>query len=142
MPYLRKVSNKIKGGEAERLAFEIGNDLLIDPANLNTSIKKISKTLKNNPKLKAQLDASVKKILSAKFDVGLSQNKFVNADSIQQRLNSAKAKVLQYQLAEASPTLLKNSESLIPVASFENNSFVSISIGKSEVNEFNQYLSK
>lgn len=142
MPYFRKVSNKTKAGEAERLAFEIGNDLLVDPINLSTSIKKISKTLKNNPKLKAQLDTSVKKILSAKFDAGLSQNKLVDADSIPQRLNSANAKVLQYQLAEASPTLLNNSESLIPIASFENNSFASISIGKSEVNEFNHYLSK
>lgn len=142
MPYFRKVSNKTKAGEAERLAFEIGTDLLVDPINLSTSIKKISKTLKNNPKLKAQLDASVKKILGAKFDVGLSQNKLVDADSIQQKLNSANAKVLQYQLAVASPTLLKNSESLIPIVSFENNSFASISIGKSEVNEFNHYLSK
>jgi beta-N-acetylhexosaminidase len=142
MPYLRMITNKRRDGDTERLAFEIGNDVLVDPKNIGVSIKNISRAIKKDDRLKAQLDVSVKKILMAKYDAGLLSNGFINTDNLQLKLHSPSARVLQLRLAEASPTLLKNSASLVPIASVENHSFASISFGKSEVNEFNRYLSK
>ncbi len=142
MPYLRKVSRKKRAGDAEQLAFEIGNDVLIDPKNIGTSIKKISRAIKRNPKLQNQLNASVRKILSAKYDAGLHSIKQINPDNIHLKLNSPYSKIIQHKTSAAAPTLLKNSQLTIPIGSLENNSFASISVGKPEQNEFNHYLFK
>jgi beta-N-acetylhexosaminidase len=142
VPYLRKVSRKKRAGEAELLAFEIGNDLIIEPKNIPSSIKKISKLVRKDPKWQQQLDASVRKILSAKYDAGLANSAFTNPDNLLLRLQAPSAHVIQYKLADAAPTVLANTSALIPVQPLEGNTFASISIGRTSDNEFNHYLSK
>ncbi len=142
LPYLKRVTGKSRKGEAEKLAFAVGNDIIIQPENIQAAIKKISKAVKNDKKLLAQLNASVKKILAAKFDVGLSSRRPILTDSLLATVNSPKAPLLQAKLVRASSTLIKNSSALVPIPSFEHQKFASISFGKSEDNEFNHYLSK
>ncbi len=142
VPYLRKVSRKKRSGEAELLAFEIGNDLIIEPKSIATSIKKIAKLVRKDKKWQQQLDASVKKILSAKFDAGLATSAHTNPDNLLLRLQAPSAKVVQNRLAETAPTVLVNHSSIIPINQLEDQSFASISIGKTSDNEFNHYLSK
>jgi beta-N-acetylhexosaminidase len=142
IPYLKKITDKSQPGDAEQLAFTVGNDILIQPENLAAAVKKISKTVKKDKKLQEQLNASVKKVLAAKFDAGLLKKTSINTDNLLSRLNSPEAKLLQQHLAEASITLLKNSASIIPIKLLENKKFTSISFGKEETNEFNHYLQK
>ncbi len=142
VPYLKKISHKSRKGETEKLAFIVGNDVIIQPSNLSTSIRKISRAIKKDKKLEEQLGASVKKILGAKFNAGLNTKKYIDTDNLWRKLNSPKALLLQNILTQATITVAKNSLNLIPVSSLENKKFASISIGKTEANEFNHYLSK
>jgi beta-N-acetylhexosaminidase len=142
IPYLKKLSGKIRKGETEELAFVIGNDVLIDPKDLKESVNKISKAIKKDKVLLQQLNTTVKKILSVKFDAGLSKQKFVNTDNLVRRLNSPKALLLKHQLAEGAVTVARNITSMLPIKILDNKHFTSISIGKENQNEFNQYVSK
>ena len=142
IPYLQKLSSKIRSGETEELAFLLGNDVLISPKSLNESIKKISKAVKKDKTLMLQLNTSVKKILTAKFETGIAENKFINTDNLIRRLHSPEALLLKHRLAEASVVVVRNSSSTLPVRILENKCFASITIGKEEENEFNSYLSR
>jgi CubicO group peptidase (beta-lactamase class C family)/beta-glucosidase-like glycosyl hydrolase len=142
VPYLKRITEKKRSGEAEKLAFEVGSDILIQPENISAAIKKITKAIKGDKKLLVQLNQSVKKILGLKFDAGLAEKKKVDTDNLLPRLNSAAGKVLQHRLAQASLTLIKNSSGLLPIQKIDGEQFSSISFGKPEANEFNHYLSK
>ncbi|MGE0771045.1 MAG: serine hydrolase [Cyclobacteriaceae bacterium] len=143
VPYLQLVSRKKRPGEAEALAFEIGNDIIIDPGNLNQSVKKIQKLIKKNPTLRLQFEASVKRILAAKYDVGLTRKKpDVPADNIVARVNTAEAEALKWTIVEASTTILQNEGEALPIRRLDDQSFASLSIGKESGNEFQRYLSK
>ncbi len=142
LPYLQILSGKTRPGETEELAFIVGNDVLIAPQDLKESVKKISKAIKRNKSLLQQLNTSIKNILSAKYDAGLSKIKQINTDNLLTRLNSPEALLLKHRLAEAGVTVVRNSSSILPVKILDNKRFVSISIGKEEQNEFNHYLSK
>lgn len=142
VPYFRKASRKKRAGVAERLAFEVGHDVLIDPMDLNRSIKQIATATKKDKRLQLQLDQSVKKILAAKYDAGLHKLLIPEEDNLLLKLHSPQGRTLQRQLSAASITLLKNEKSLIPISLLENATFASVSFGKNENNEFNHYLSK
>jgi len=139
---LQKTAGKQQEGMIERLALEVGNDILINPDNIASAINKISREVKNNKLLRARLNEAVLKILSAKYDAGLAVNRTISTDNLTARLNSPESKLLKYQISEAAVTLLVNEKKSVPVQQIENKKFVSLSIGSEEPNEFTHYLSR
>lgn len=140
--YLQKLTGNQQAGEIEKLAFEMGHDMLINPKDLAPAVKKISKAIKKDKVLQARLNEAVKKILAGKYKAGLSHRQSVNTDNLVSRLNSPSAKLLKHQLSESAVTLLNNSKNSIPITLLEGTRFASLSIGKEEQNEFTRYLSK
>ena len=132
----RKVKDAVKKALHEQ------NDILIISTNIERAFKAISKAVKKDKALVAQIDQSVKKILSKKYEAGLSQNKFINTDNLYQRLHSPEAKLLKQKAAEDVVTIVKNDSSLVPIQKLVDKTFASISIGASIENELTHYLSK
>lgn len=133
---------KTKKGQEERQAFILGNDFLLAPKNIDAAIKVISKATKKDKLLAAQLDQSVKKILSVKYDAGLSRNRFINTDNLFSNLHTPEAALLKLKLAEAAVTVIQNDSELIPIQKLDNKKFASVSLGNDRVNEFTHFLSK
>lgn len=142
IPYLQKIMNKDRGGETELLAFMAGNDVLIDPENVNASVRKIQKALKKNKALQNQLNASVKKILYAKYDAGLAYPLPVDEDNLPGQINSLQAQLLKSKLSESIVTVVRNTDGLLPIQYLEDQQFASLTLGKEAKNEFNHYLGK
>ena len=90
----------------------------------------------------AQLNEHVKKILAAKYEVGLAKNRFVETNNLVSRLNSPEVTLFRYGLAESAVTVVRNVSFSIPVRSLVENHLTAISIGQSTQNEFNHYLAK
>jgi beta-glucosidase-like glycosyl hydrolase/CubicO group peptidase (beta-lactamase class C family) len=142
IPYLQSVGSKSRAGDAELLAFSISNDVLIAPLNIKAARKKILKAIKKNVLLKTQFDLSVKKILAAKYDVGLDKKQSIKIDELTEKLNTTKANYLKISIAEASVTVVKNDHNFLPIQLLDNKKFAAVSIGDAKDNEFNHYLSK
>jgi beta-N-acetylhexosaminidase len=140
--YLEKIIGEHKEGDVEKIALELGSDVLINPDHLAATMRRISRALKANRQLTNRLNEAVKKILAAKYDAGLHQYKRINTDNLLDRLNAPEAKLLRHQLSEQAVTLIKNDTQIIPVRNLENKNWISVSIGKEEFNEFTRYLSK
>ncbi|HZY81643.1 MAG TPA: serine hydrolase [Cyclobacteriaceae bacterium] len=139
---LRQVYEKPAAGDIEALAFQVGNDILIDPENISSAVKRLKKDLRKNIPLQQLLDQTVKKILAAKYDAGLAQWQPINPENLVRRLNSFEAKMLQQEVTRKSVTLVDNQNNAVPIQSLENKRFASITIGKEQKNEFTHMLSK
>ncbi len=140
--YFKNISDKIIPGEAELMAFETGNDVLMAPININAGIKKITKRIKKDKLLQSQLDITVKKILAAKYVAGLQRPQRINTDNLVRKLHSPASQLLKRELAEASITVIKNKNDFLPIRLLENKSFRCITIGNESENEFPHYLKK
>lgn len=142
IPDLQQIVEKPRGGETEALAFQVGNDILIDPRNISATIKKLKKDLKKNLPLEHQLDATVRKILAAKYDAGLASWQPINTENLVRRLNPLRSKLLHQDIIRKSITLVDNQINAVPIQSLENKRFATITIGKELKNEFTHTLSK
>lgn len=126
--YLKTIIKK-KSGEAERTAFQVGNDVLIAPQDIRTAIAKISKLVKRDKAMMDQLNVSVKKILEAKFSVGLFVNKIIGEANLNEKLFFTEAYQVEYQLRKGAITLLKNSNALFPLKNIANKQFNLVMVG-------------
>ncbi|MFM8912099.1 MAG: serine hydrolase, partial [Flammeovirgaceae bacterium] len=142
IPYLKKLTKKKKAGDAEKLAFTVGNDVMIEPSNLATAIKAIVKVTKRDKTLQAQLNTSVKKVLSAKYDAGLAQKKWADTDNLNLKLHSASKRLLIETMTESAVTVLKNASGIIPIQHLDHQKYLSVSFGEGEKNTFTHTLSK
>ena len=99
-------------GEADVLGIIAGNDVLELSENSARAVKLIRKAIKQKRITWNQINASVRKVLYAKYWVGLNNYQPVNSTNVVADLNSPEVKLLNQDLADASVTIL-NSDSLI-----------------------------
>jgi beta-N-acetylhexosaminidase len=142
MPDIRQLNKRFRAGDAETFSLKAGNDVLLFPENVNATIRKIRKAVRKDQQLEKKLNESVKKILSAKFDAGLSKPVRLNTAELPNRLNNVYAKELNTTLHQKSVIIIKNENQLLPIKNLENKKFASLSIGSPKENVLNTYLSK
>jgi CubicO group peptidase (beta-lactamase class C family) len=123
-------------------AFQVGNDILLDPKSISSVMRKMRRDLKKNEPLQQQLDAQVKKILGVKYDLGLANRQPINTENLVLRLNSLSSRLLQKEVVDKSITLVANLGNVLPIQSLEDRKFATLSIGKEKSNEFTHMLSK
>lgn len=81
--------NSYGGGEAAVLAFEAGADLLLQPADPAVTIDAMEAAVQSGRISEERLDASVRRILELKRDLGLFERRTVALDSIGTIVGSA-----------------------------------------------------
>jgi beta-N-acetylhexosaminidase len=138
---IEAMSEKPKDGEKELYAFQKGNDVLMNPDEIAPAIRKIKKFLRKEDNYESQLETTVKKILFAKFDAGLSVTKTVNTDNLSVRVINGKAKLLTRKLYENAVTIVRNENDMLPLKVLEGKAFTFIStFGSSKNHLFYEYL--
>lgn len=129
-------------GDAELLAFQAGNEMILFSQDVNPAIRKIRRLLRRENKYEIQLDNAVKKILAAKYDAGLHTRRHIGTDNIQKRLNASEALVLKEELYRKSVTVISNNDQLVPLKLLETRSVVVVTLGESGSKSFSKYVSK
>ena len=93
-----------------------GNDILEIPIDIKKSIDEIEKALKNKEISKKYIQKKCKKILEAKYDLGLHKGvQPIDPSGILNRLNTDHTKSLRIKLSESSLTLLSNRNNVLPL---------------------------
>ncbi len=139
---IRRRLGKVRLGDAELLAFQTGADVIFNPVDASSGVKKIAKEVRKNKLSQAQLDASVKKILAAKYDAGLHHYRPVNPDNLYRRLNDPEYRRINEAIGASAITVVQQSDSLLPIKFLEGATFVSIAIGRESGNSFDRSLKK
>ena len=90
-----------------------GNDLMILPSTSAGSVEAIKKAIKAGKISQDEVDERVKKVLRAKYNLGLSKPQHVDTDNLAADLN-AKTDMLRKRIAESAITLVRNDKKLVP----------------------------
>ena len=137
---MKGVSQFFEPGEVDVRAFIAGNDVLLFSQDVPTGIEKIIQAIDAGKISQDEVDERTKKILAAKFDLGLSSYRPVDLRNVTSHLNSSKAKTLKKNLFGKAITVVANSAGLLPLKDFGDRNIATVSIGTSEKNQFQKSM--
>jgi beta-N-acetylhexosaminidase len=115
--------------EANVKAIIAGNDILLMPYDVQKTIALVQKEIRRGNISQKEIDDKCKKILSAKYWVGLNDYKPAELADLNKNLNLPEFILLQRKLAESSLTLLSNRDDIIPLKRLDTLKIVSIALG-------------
>lgn len=139
---MKGVTKHFEPGQSEAEALYAGNDVLLLSEDIPKAIKTIKEYIKDGKISWSKVDRSVKKILTFKYLLGLSQKQAtIKTKGISSDINDAEALVLKEKLIENALTMVKNQASIIPITRTKNKKYASLSIGTKEETPFQKRLS-
>lgn len=125
---MKGLDNVLPPGKLEVAAFQAGNDLLLFSKDVPSAIKKMRKAMRKRTIKREDLEASVRKILMAKYKVGLANYRPANSDNLRLKLFQTESSALQYKLYQSALTVVKNENELLPFHIIDTTSFASLSL--------------
>lgn len=137
---MQGVVKHFRNGEADVRAIIAGNDVLELSQNSARAINLVLQAIKQGRLSQQDIDARVKKILAAKYWLGLDRLEEVRYRNLYDDLNRPQTQFLNQRLADASVTLLK-SDHMINSLDYTKRTAI-IGIGNTEVSEFQRQLGK
>src|SRR5690606_35270499 len=138
---MKGVTDGNEPGVVDKDAILAGNDLLEFTEDVPKAIKEIRKAINSGLISQEEIDRRCRKILAVKQWVGLNNFEPTSLKDLSDELNTSEAEFLNRQLVEASLTVLKNDEELMPVKQLDELKIASISIGSESTTKFQETLS-
>jgi beta-N-acetylhexosaminidase len=123
-------------GEIDLAALLAGNDILLIPENVPSSILKIKSALENKIITEERINYSVEKILKAKYWAGLNKSKLVEIENLQNDLNAIEDELLHRSLVENSISLLINENNIFPIQNLEKKNIAYVKFGDDDGSSF------
>ena len=128
-------------GNLDMLAFKAGNDILLMSENVSKGVSSIINEYNTGSITEERLSYSVKKILKAKYKVGLNKFLPISTYDLDKDLNSISDEILNEKLVENSLTVIKNKENIIPIKDLSER-IGYLSFGNDSNTSFFSYLNK
>jgi beta-N-acetylhexosaminidase len=101
--------------EASVRALEAGADLLLKPADTDAAINGVRNAVKQGRLTEKRIEVSVRKVLAAKYDLGLAQQRVTAVDEIDRIVGGKETLALADEIAEHAITLVRNDAKLLPL---------------------------
>jgi len=139
---MKGASNFRSPGDIDAAAFWAGNDVLLISEDVPMAIAKIQEGYYSRYISEDRLAHSVKKILAAKYKVGLDNYKPVESFNIVNDLNRLKDDLLYEELMENAITIAKNKNELLPLRNLDTKKIAYIKMGDDDGSVFLNELKK
>ena len=139
---MKGVSKYFKPGQTEVQAFLAGNDILLFPADVPTAVAALKQAVSDGTIPLQVLDTRVKKILKAKYWVGLADYKPVVLDELVDDINEPATEWLKQNLIEHSLTMVYNDEQVIPVMGTDTISLATLEVDGNTLNSFSSMVDR
>ncbi|PKA96805.1 beta-glucosidase-like glycosyl hydrolase [Flavobacteriaceae bacterium MAR_2009_75] len=139
---MKGVTDHGKNGDAELAAFMAGNDILLMPTDVEKAKEKLTKAYKKGKITDERLAHSVKKILLAKYKVGLDNYQPIEEQNLFGDLNSRSDDMLYEEAIENAITVVKNNFFLMGIKRLENKKIAYVKLGDAESDPFLETLYK
>ncbi len=129
-------------GDIDLAAFKAGNDMLLISEDVSKGIAKIITAYTEGEISEERLAHSVKKILMAKYKVGLHKYKPIGTYNLVEDLNRVEDIVLYEELIENAITVVKNEAELLPLLRLETKKIAYVQLGDDNGSTFLNELKK
>ena len=126
---MKGAANYSSSAEINLAAIQSGNDVLLIPQDVPASITLIKNAIDSGVLSLDRIDESVRKILLAKYKVGLHLYKPIDTQNLIQDLNTIEDEVLHRELVKNSMTIIKNHKKTLPIQDlkkYENIAYVAM----------------
>ncbi|MEY8870137.1 glycoside hydrolase family 3 N-terminal domain-containing protein [Meridianimaribacter flavus] len=131
-----------QGGENDLKAFLAGNDVMLMSENPEQAIKLFATAYTDSIITEERLSHSVKKILMAKYKVGLNRYSPIGIHNLVEDLNRLKDDLLYENLMENAITVVRNKEDILPLRKLDEKKIAYVSFGDDNGTPFYEELKK
>ena len=139
---MKGASNFSSPGEIDLQAFLAGNDVMLMSNDVTQGIAALEKAVESGLISEERLAHSVKKILKAKYKVGLHQFKPIEMTDLVADLNRQKDDVLYEELMANAITLIQNKKNNLPLKNLELHKIAYVKMGDADATPFINSLHK
>jgi beta-glucosidase-like glycosyl hydrolase/CubicO group peptidase (beta-lactamase class C family) len=139
---MKGVTKHFGNGQVEAEALAAGVDILCLPESVEAAMREIKKYIADGRLSKVRVEESVKKVLAAKYNLGLTRFTPLPVDSVRREVNSKTATLLKRNLYENAMTLVRNPDNLLPFKKIAKLNIASLSIGATAKTPFQERLDK
>ena len=101
--------------EASVRAIQAGADLLLKPADPDAALRGVREAVKDGRLTELRIAESTRKVLAAKYDLGLVEQRITPIDSIDRNVAGKDVAQLANEIAENAITLVRNDASVLPL---------------------------
>src|SRR5215471_19027472 len=101
--------------EASVRALEAGADLLLKPADPDAVLRGVRDAVKKGRLTEQRIEQSTRKVLAAKYDLGLAQKRVTSLETIDREVGGKSATELADNIARDAITLVRNDAKLLPL---------------------------
>ncbi|MFK8061457.1 MAG: glycoside hydrolase family 3 N-terminal domain-containing protein [Polaribacter sp.] len=133
---MKGASNYATSAEIDLAAIQAGNDLLLIPQNVPSTINLIKKAVETGTLTEERLNFSVRKILKAKYWAGLHNYKPIEIENIQEDLNTVEDELLHRKLVKNSLTVIRDSVLNIPITNLEKKKIAYVHLGDDKSTDY------
>ena len=137
---MKGVTKNFRSGILEAEAILAGNDVLCLPENLALALNEIKAYMADGRLDREQVMESVRRVLRAKYRLGLTRYDSIAVAQVRKELNTPEAEVLRRELIRNALTLVRNQNNLIPLTRLDTLSIGTLSIGASSITPFQRRL--
>ena len=110
--------------EAAVRALEADADMLLKPADVDASFRGVLAAVKSGRITEQRVEESARKILAAKYDLGLVEQRITSIDTIDRVVGSPDVVKLATEIAEHAVTLVRDEDKLVPLKNLRPDSHV------------------
>jgi beta-N-acetylhexosaminidase len=103
------------------MAVKAGADIVLLPSDARKTIDSIEAAVKSGELTEERINESVRRLLSAKYRLGLTQNRLVDLAKVNQLMEKPENVREANQTAEKSITLLRNGDNILPMTAEKAN---------------------
>lgn len=139
---MKGASNYKLPGEIDLAAFLAGNDVLLISEDIPKAHQLLVTAYNENVITEERLSHSVKKILYAKYKVGLNNYKPINTTYLIEDLNSVIDETLYEEAIDNALTVLKNDKAVLPIKELQNKKIAYVNFGDDSGEYFLNQLKK
>ncbi|WP_108424754.1 glycoside hydrolase family 3 N-terminal domain-containing protein [Flagellimonas amoyensis] len=139
---MKAVSQFADEGEVELEAFLAGNDMLLMPENVSKAKNRLILAYNEGVITEERLALTVKKILMAKYKVGLNNYQPVPLENLYEDLNTLENDVIYEEAIEGAMTVAKNNFSLMPIRKLDNKKIAYVQFGDDSGSTFLETMNK
>jgi beta-N-acetylhexosaminidase len=109
------ITKGFPGGEASVRAIQAGADVALTPPELKASLGALEEAVGGNRLTRERVDESVRRILRAKYRLGLAGQRTVDTNAVKNLVGRPEAVESARGVAERSITLLRDGKGLLPL---------------------------
>ena len=140
---MKGAANYSSPSEINLAAILAGNDILLIPHDIPETINLFKTSLQTGVLSYERIDESVRKILLAKYKVGLHTYKPIELLNLEKDINTSADEVLHRELVKNSMTLIKNKKKLLPISDLKKlHKIAYVALGEASHHTFLKELQK